>query len=71
MPTTREQVSSLLDAVPDDRLDDVAAFLRDLAIPDDDETYTEGDLAAIEETRAAHERGELIPHDEAMRSIGL
>ena len=71
MATTRERLHELLDGVPDDRLDDIEAFIRDLAIPDDDEPYTEEDLAAIAETRAAHARGELLPHDEAMRSIGL
>ena len=79
MTITREQLHELLDEIPDDQLDQAAAALAAVTespyrpldqIPDDDEPYTEEDLAAIAETRAAHTRGELIPHDEAMRSIG-
>jgi len=39
--------------------------------PEDDESYTDEDLAAVVEGREVYRRGETIPHDEAMRSIGL
>lgn len=35
--------------------------------PEDDEPLTEEDLAAIERTRAAIARGELVPHEEVVR----
>ena len=35
--------------------------------PEDDEPLTDEDLAAIERTRVAIARGELIPHDEMVR----
>jgi predicted transcriptional regulator len=71
MATTRERIRELLDTLPDDRLEEAEAFIRDLAIPDDDEPYTDEDLAAVAEGREEYRRGETIPHDEAMRSIGL
>ena len=80
MVTTRERLHELLDEIPDDQLDEAEAALTAISeppyrpldqVPDDDEPYTEEDIAAIAETKAAHARGELIPHDEAMRSIGL
>ena len=61
----------MIDTLPDDLLDEAEAFIRDLTIPDDDEPYTDEDLAAVAETRAELARGETIPHDQAMRSIGL
>ncbi len=69
--TSRERLRELVDAVPEDRLDDAALALKALAIPEDDEPVTDEDREAI---RAGHEeylRGELIPHDVAMREIGL
>ena len=71
MATTRERLRELLDAVPDNRLDDAAVALRTLAIPEDDEPVTDEDREAIREGHAEYLRGELIPHDVAMREIGL
>ncbi len=71
MATTREQLHELVDTLPDDRLDEARATLAMLNVPDDDEPYTDEDLAAVAEVRAELERGETIPHDVAMRSIGL
>jgi predicted transcriptional regulator len=79
MATTRERLHALLDDVPEDRLDDVEAALVDATAPyrpledapEDDEPVTAEDLAAILEGRAAYARGESIPHEKAMRKIGL
>ncbi|MGE3911576.1 MAG: hypothetical protein AB7K36_19610 [Chloroflexota bacterium] len=80
MATTRERIHELLESVPDDRLADAEAAIAALAeppyrplseAPEDDEPLTEEDLAAIAETRAEIARGKTIPHDVAMRSIGL
>ena len=79
MATTRERLHELLDDVPEDRLDDVEAALVDATapyrpfedVPEDDEPVTAEDLAAIREGRAAYARGESIPHEDAMRQIGL
>ena len=71
MTTTREELRELLDAVPDDRLDAARLALYALTIPDDDEPYTDEDLAAVAETRAELATGHTIDHDAAMRSIGL
>ena len=37
----------------------------------DDEPLTEDDLAALEQARAEHGRGETVPHDEILREFGL
>lgn len=61
----------MLDAVPDDRLDAARLALYALTIPDDDEPFTDEDLAAVAETRAELEAGLTVDHDAAMRSLGL
>jgi len=79
MATTRERLHALLDELPDERLDEAEAAIAELAAPfrplaeapEDDEPLTDEDLAAIERGREAYRRGETIPHDVAMREIGL
>jgi predicted transcriptional regulator len=71
MATTRDDLRALVDTLPDDLLDEAEAFIRDLAIPDDDEPYTDEDLAAIAEGREEYRRGETIPHGAAIHSIDL
>ena len=80
MATTRERLRELLDALPDDRLDEAEAAIAALAVPpfrplseapEDDEPVTDEDLEAIREGHEEYLRGELIPHDVAMREIGL
>ena len=71
MPTTRERLREMVDTLPEDRLDEAAVALRALTIPEDDEPVTDEDLEAIRAGREEYLRGELIPHDVAMREIGL
>ena len=80
MATTREEVQRLLDSVPDDRLAQVQAVIEPFAdpvalalanAPDDDEEFTDEDLAALAEARENYRRGETIPHEEVMREPGL
>lgn len=71
MATTREQLRALLEQVPDDRLDEARAALALLNVPEDDEPLTDEELESIREGRIAYARGETIPHDEAMRRLGL
>ena len=71
MATTREQLRKLLDQLPDDRLDEAGAALALLNVPEDDEPLTDEELESIREGRIAYARGESIPHDEAMRRLGL
>ena len=80
MATTRERLRELLDAVPDDRLEEAEAAIAALAAPafrplveapDDDEPVTDEDREALAAAHEAYVRGELIPHDVAMREIGL
>lgn len=79
MATTRERLHALLDELADEQLDEVEAAISALAVPyrplteapEDDEPLTDEDLAAIARGREAYRRGEAIPHDVAMREIGL
>jgi len=79
MATTRERLQELLDTLPDDRLPDAVAALERLAdplmlafldAPEDDEETTAEDLADLEATRVAYQRGETIPHEEVRRELG-
>jgi predicted transcriptional regulator len=79
MATTRERLHELLDDVPDARLDEIEDALLDAMAPyrpieeapEDDEPVTAEDLEAIRLGLEEHARGETIPHEEAMRRIGL
>jgi hypothetical protein len=80
MATTRERLHELLDEIPDDQLEEAEAALAAVVEPPyrpldqapiDDEPVTEEERASLAATHEAYLRGELVPHDEAMRSIGL
>jgi hypothetical protein len=69
--TDRATLHTFVDAIPDERLKEALAAVRLLTIPEDDEPVTEEDLEAIRRGREAYQRGELVPHDVAMREPGL
>lgn len=65
----RDDLHTVLDSIPEDRLAaarEALAALADpvlvalLGAPEDDEPLTEEDIQAIAEGRAEHERGELV-----------
>jgi hypothetical protein len=69
--TNRDELHLLVDALPDERLAEAKAALALLTIPEDDEPVTEEERASLDATHEAHLRGELVPHDVAMRQLGL
>lgn len=80
MSTTRERLHEMLDALPDELLADAEDAISALSgppyrplseAPEDDEPVTDEDLEALAATHRAHLRGEFVPHDEAMRKLGL
>jgi len=71
MAITRDRLRELVDALPEDRLDEAGAALAILNVPDDDEPTTAEDRAALDRARDAYARGELVPHDAVRRSLGL
>ena len=80
MAITRERAREILDAVPDDRLDDAAAALEPLVdpmllvlmnAPEDDEPLTDEDREAIAEGVAEYRRGDFIGAAEAKRRHGI
>jgi hypothetical protein len=82
MTGSREQAHHLIDRLPETQLsalvglletivDPVAAALRNAPI--DDEPETDGEKQAVAEARdwLVRRGGKGIPHDEAMRRLGL
>jgi hypothetical protein len=69
--TEREALHALVDAIPDARLAEALATVRLLTIPEDDEPVTDEERDSLAATHEAYLRGELIPHDVAMRELGL
>ena len=78
----REHAHELIDRLPESQvsaliglleafIDPVAAALRNAPI--DDESESEEEKQSVAETRAwlARRGGKAIPHDEAMRKLGL
>ena len=79
MATTRKRLHELLDALPEDRLDDLEAAISAITeppyrplddAPGDDEPTTADDLADAAETRAELARGETVPGDAVRREFG-
>jgi len=71
----RDELYTLLDAIPEDRLPAIRETLEQLAdpvtlallaAPEDDEPLTDEDLAALAEARAERERGETTTLNEYM-----
>lgn len=79
MATTRERLHEILDLLLSERLDEAEAVLTPLLdpvglavlnAPEDDEPFTDEDLAAIAETREEFARGHTIPHEVVKREFG-
>jgi hypothetical protein len=80
MATTRERLHELLDELPEYLLDDAEAAIAALAappfrplseVPEYDEPITPEEEEAIRLGLEEYQRGETIPHDQAMREMGL
>lgn len=71
MAITREQLHEMIDALPADQFDAAAHAIWALSIPEDDEPVTDEDREAIRRGREEYRRGETVPHDVAMRRLGL
>jgi hypothetical protein len=76
--TSRERLHDILEALPEERLNEAEAALEPLLdpvllaflnAPQDDEATTAEDLDAIAEARNEHERGETLSLDEAMAEL--
>jgi len=74
----RDDLHTLLDAIPEDRLPAVREALERLAdpvllaflmAPEDDEPLTDEDIAAIEEGKADIARGDTVPLEEVERRL--
>ena len=78
--TTKEALHRLVDAIPQDGLDEARRALEPLAdpfllalanAPIDDEPETEEERAAVAEAREASARGEVFTLEEVRRELGL
>jgi hypothetical protein len=74
----RDDLHTLLDAIPEDRLPAIREALERLAdpvllaflsAPEDDEPLTDEDVAMIEEGKADIARGDMAPLDEVERRL--
>ena len=78
---SRTPLHELVDRISDEDLPAAKRFLEYLAVPpayraamsapQDDETVTEGDVAAISRARQEIASGKKIAHDEILREFGL
>ena len=68
MPT-KQQLHELVDRLPEAEVAMVHRSL--LTAPPDVEPYTDEQQRRDAEARAAHRRGESIPHEDVLREFGL
>jgi hypothetical protein len=66
---TRQQLHDLVARLPEAEVAMVHRSL--LTAPPDDEPYTDEQQRRDGEARAAHLRGESIPHEDVVREFGL
>lgn len=66
---TRQEVHELIDEIPDERLDSVAAIL--VEIVEDDEPLTSADVAGLDESAADVVAGRVRPMRQIVEELGL
>jgi len=69
--TTRERLHEMIDALPESQFDAAAHTIWALSVPEDDEPITDEEREALDGAHEAYLRREFIPHERAMREIGL
>lgn len=67
----RAELHALVDAVPEDRLAEAKLSIKLLIVPDDDEPLSDEERESLDATHQAYLRGDLVPHDVAVRELGL
>jgi hypothetical protein len=77
----RRTLHELVERIPEEELSAAQRFLEYLAVspayraalsaPPDDESVTDGDVAAIARTQEEVRLGKLVPHDDILREFGL
>ena len=69
----RQQAHQLIDRLPETQLSALVGLLESIVVPVDDEPETELEKQAVAEARDWLNRngGKGIPHEEAMRRLGL
>jgi predicted transcriptional regulator len=68
-PVTRAELHGLVDEIPDERLESVAALL--VEIVEDDETLTADDLAGLAESQRDVAAGRLRPAEDVFGELGI
>lgn len=71
MAMTRELLHRMIDAVPDDQVEQIARTIAELIVPDDEDALTADDACAVAEARAEYKRGESIPLEDLMRELNF
>ena len=73
MTDPRQQAHQLIDRLPETQLSALVGLLESIVVPLDDEPETELEKQAVAEARdwLNGNGGKGIPHEEAMRRLGL
>ena len=82
MSDTRQHAHELIDRLPETQISAVVGFLESIVDPDkatlqnaplDDEPESEAELQAVAQARTSlrNNGGKGVPHNEAMRRLGL
>jgi hypothetical protein len=66
--TAKERIHQLIDQITDEQAEELEFMIKLALIPEDDEPETEEERKAVEESKAAYERGEVISAEEIERS---
>ncbi len=69
MAMSRDHLHRMIDAVPDDQVEQVARKMAELIVPDDEDALTADDACAVADARAEDKRGESIPLKDLLREL--
>jgi hypothetical protein len=68
---TRQEIHELVDEVPDEQLDSVAAFIVEVVASPDDEPLSARELGELDQGLKEARGGEGRPLEDVLRDMGL
>lgn len=67
--TAKQRIHEMIDNLTEEQAQELEISMKLALIPEDDEPETEEERLAVEESRAAYRRGEVVSAEEIERSI--
>ncbi len=67
--TAKERLHKLVDEVTEEQAEELELMVKLALIPEDDEPETEEERRAVEESKAAYRRGEIVSAEEIERFL--